>query len=80
MIPPRAKQILERLYEMFPQIVFEWENKAWPFMDESPCSLSVCLKTDPEKRATLDFSSGIAGHTVEDHVQGIVDHLIPRLK
>ena len=80
MLPPRAKQILEKLYETLPHIVFKWENETWPLLDSSPCTLLAYLKSDPEKSGTLHFSSGISEHTVEEHVDGIINHLIPKLK
>jgi hypothetical protein len=80
MIPSRANQILEKLYETNPEIVFKWINETWPLLDSSPCILLASLKTDPTKSATLHFSTGISEHTVEEHVDGIKNHLIFQLK
>ena len=65
---------------MFPQIVFEWENTKWPFLDSTPCTLVAYPKNDPNNKATLHFSPGVSEHTVEEHIEGIVGHLIPQLK
>jgi len=80
MMPPRAKQIIERLREMFPKIDFEWENDTWPFMDSTPCTLIACQKSNPENKVNLNFSSGVSEHTIEEQIDGIVNHLIPKLK
>ena len=75
----RAIQIIETLRKQFPALIFEWENKTWPRMDDSFCTLSVALKTKPDEKASLDFN-GIANHSVDDHVQGFIDHAISLLK
>jgi len=80
MMPPRAKQIVDRLSEMFPQIDFEWKNDVWPLMDATPCTLIAYQKSNPEDKVSLNFSSGISEHTVEEQIDGIANHLLPKLK
>ena len=80
MMPPQAKEILEKLREMFPKFDFEWENEAWPFMGTTPCTLIAYRKSNPERKVSLTLSSGISEHTLEEHIDGIVKHLIPKLK
>ena len=80
MMPPRAKQIVERLREMFPKIDFEWKNDAWPLMDSTPCTLMAYQKSNWENKVSLTFSFGISEHTVEEQIDGIVNHLIPKLR
>jgi len=76
---PRADEMVEILQKRFPDISFFWQKTPDTFLDTTPCTLVAFFNDSPKDIFTLDFTTGISEHTIEEQIQGIIDHFIPKI-
>jgi hypothetical protein len=75
----RADVMIEILQKRFPDVSFFWQKTPGSFLDMTPCTLAAFFNDSPKDIFTLDFTTGISEHNIEEQIQGIIDHFIPKL-